>query len=156
MIWGASREEGSWKWHNRCHQKSLAFFIPKCLCTRNSKSEPESPLNPTTVHFLSPQGPGTSLWLDSWVVTVSGSNQGESQSSALCREHPYLTPRLLGLLHFYWLHTSKAAKTREVNQGRATIPPSILSPPSAGILLCSNLRIPYSKLLRIKISTPLE
>ena len=65
------------------------------------KSEPESPLNPTTVHFLSPQGPGTSFRLDLWVVTVSGTNQGESQSSALCREHPYLTPRLLGLLHFY-------------------------------------------------------
>lgn len=102
----------------------------KSKCTRNSKSGPDFPLNPETCPFPRPQTPGNSPWLGSRSATVSGADHGEARSAALCWECPHGVPRiafqnwarLLGLPHdFYRPHTSNAVKTKEVNQGRATL-----------------------------------
>lgn len=70
---------------------------------RNSKSEPNFPLNPEK--YLLPK-PTNTLVKDSGCILgqiiVSGVNPGWSQSLALCRECPNLIPRLLGLLRDFY------------------------------------------------------
>lgn len=120
--------------------KSLVFFHDKCLCTRNSKSEPDFPLNPDPCPF--PKPTRTSAWIlgspslrcKPWWVPL------------ICPLLPISFPG--GYVSFADSMQAKLSSPQKPIKGQQYISPkAFFALPQTGGLLCSNVGIPFSNLL---------
>ena len=123
--------------------KIFVLFPSKCLCIRNSKSEPDFPPNPETCPLLKPT---SALVKDSgWSLRLLPQVQ-----SMVSPSHWHFTGSILILFSGCWVSAGltptlhKQSCQGHKSQSREQhFPESILSP-KMGILLCSNLTAQFS------------